>query len=164
MFAWAACTVFIQFYLIPRLLPWPSLSAVIPSLLLYVILAMTLMAFLRSLRVWRSSLASRYEQQCQKMLRQFNLQLCDGATEPFVRPSTPTVPPGSGGNATPPPGLSGGLEHAAGHGSSSAGYHLAFVRRMPRRLLAFLETYREEYRARRKYCLHGVPPSNKKNL
>lgn len=129
---------------------------------------MALMAFLRSLRVWRSSLASRYEQQCQKMLRQFNLQLCDGTTEPFVRPSTPTVPSGPmasgapGGSATPPPGSGSALEHTGAHGS--AGYHLAFVRRMPRRLLAFIDAYREEYRARRKYCMNGVPPSNKKTL
>jgi hypothetical protein len=33
---------------------------------------------------------------------------------------------------------------------------------MPRRLVAFLEAYRDEYRARRRYCLQQTDTSSKK--
>ena len=122
------------------------------------------------LNIWRPSFSGRYEQQCQKTLHAFNLQLCDGVSVPMVRPGTPAAGPGVGqsgsdshgtsSTALNSPNASAGstgnpsvsIDHALKHGPG-VGFHLAFVRRMPRRLVAFLEAYREEYRARRWYCL-----------
>lgn len=170
-------SIFAQFFLIPRICGWPTLLSVSLSLCLYAILTLLIIAFHRSFKVWRSSLASRYEQQCQKSLHAFNLQLCDGVSVPMVRPGTPTAGPGGVGqsgsdslgasstalnspnaNAGPTPSVS--IDHALKHGPG-VGFHLAFVRRMPRRLVAFLEAYREEYRARRRYCLQLNDPTKK---
>lgn len=158
LFGWAVFTLMAQFLLIPRFLGWPPrLLSILSSICLYLVLAWFIRSFLHSLKVWRSSLASRYEQQCQKTLHAFNLQLCDGSSVQIVRPTTPVQT--MGGTIGEQPNNStinnvkGSIDHAVKH-PASAGYHLAFVRRMPRRLVAFIEAYREEYRARRRYCLY----------
>lgn len=149
LLSWAVFTTVAQCLLLPRLFPWPSLPFVLLSLGLYLVLAWLAASFYRSFNVWRSSLASRYEQQCQKLLRSFSLQLYDG--------SQPLTSAGHA-SATPVPGqLPEGLAARPG-----VGFHLGFVRRMPRRLVAFLEAYREEFRTRRGYA--GPPfPATKKD-
>jgi len=162
---WVVVGGLLQILAIPCLPSWPLI--LLTSLPLYILLAILLKSFLRSFKVWRSSLASRYEHQCQKHLRAFNLQVCDGMGAGIVRPSTPLLQGGDNASSNPPAGqssspsasngksLQSGIDHAVGH-RAGAGYHLGFLRRMPRRLVAFLEAYREEYRARRKYAIQGI--------
>ncbi len=135
-----------QFFIVPRLCSWPSWSWAILTLSLYAILTIISISFYRSFKVWRNSLAGKYEHQCQKVLRQFNLQLHDGVSMPTTVNGTPTL-----------------ASEAVVVQSKDIGYHLTFLRRMPRRLATFLEAYREEYRGRRKYFNHQAIANKKKD-
>jgi len=136
--------------IIPRICGgWWTPQSLLLTLLMYALVAVTCISFYRAFRVWRNSLASKYEQQCQKLLVAFNLQLCDGNSS-----TAATVPAVASASSTDNRIVSSSSS-GAGVAGKDIGYHLTFLRRMPRRLVAFLEAYREEYRARRHLLQSG---------
>lgn len=72
-----------------ELFPRHNFKVILGMLIIYCILAYLALILYRAFRVWRTSLASRYEQQCQRILRAYNLQLSrvnsDGKVEQAVQ-------------------------------------------------------------------------------
>jgi hypothetical protein len=99
------------------------------NIIVFLVLAHLSRSLYKAFKVWQSSLASRYEQQCQQILRAYNLQIA----------------------------------HVEG---KRGGYQLGFVRRMSRRLVVFVEAFREEFATRKELTMShsALNLANKKKL
>lgn len=95
------------------------------NIVVFLVLGHLSRSLYKAFKVWQSSLASRYEQQCQQILRAYNLQIVH-------------------------------LDRKRG------GYQLGFVRRMSRRLVVFVEAFRDEFAARKELAMSHSTLNKKK--
>jgi hypothetical protein len=68
----------VRFVTLSAILTSPTLLTMLGLLLLYAALVTVIVSLCLSLQTWKNSPVKRYEDQCQKTLRHFNLQLTYG--------------------------------------------------------------------------------------